>query len=236
MSTSGVFRRSHRAAENVRRAYSTFHPPRPSRRTIKPSHSVAALLAASLSFYTVGSLYPPSLLTLVSQRPAPPPPDPDLPSSQAATQALEEAQENLPILQKMRSAPDADEWYETRPYAQYPEARKANSLTGGALRGPGNMAVPPLVRARRDEKEACVFIHVGRGVCGHDGIIHGGLIATLLDEALGRNAIVNLPEKINLLTVVRSISTLQNLRQSQIFYRQSIGSASQLASRQVDQD
>jgi hypothetical protein len=29
-------------------------------------------------------------------------------------------------------------------------------------------------------------VHVGRGVCGHDGIIHGGLLATILDESLAR--------------------------------------------------
>lgn len=28
--------------------------------------------------------------------------------------------------------------------------------------------------------------YVGRGVCGHDGIVHGGMLATLLDESVGR--------------------------------------------------
>lgn len=27
-------------------------------------------------------------------------------------------------------------------------------------------------------------------MCGHDGIIHGGLLATVLDESLGRNVSV----------------------------------------------
>jgi acyl-coenzyme A thioesterase PaaI-like protein len=40
---------------------------------------------------------------------------------------------------------------------------------------------------KKDESEACVFVHLGRGLCGHDGIVHGGLLATLLDEALARN-------------------------------------------------
>lgn len=31
---------------------------------------------------------------------------------------------------------------------------------------------------------------------GHDGIIHGGLLATILDEALARTAFMNLPSKI----------------------------------------
>lgn len=41
-----------------------------------------------------------------------------------------------------------------------------------------------------------VFVHVGRGVCGHEGIVHGGMLATLLDEILGRQALLNLPDKI----------------------------------------
>lgn len=41
-----------------------------------------------------------------------------------------------------------------------------------------------------------MFVHVGRGVCGHEGIVHGGLLATLLDETLGRQALLNLPDKI----------------------------------------
>jgi hypothetical protein len=86
----------------------------------------------------------------------------------------------------MRAAPDAHDWYEARPYTGFPEERRVNNLTAGALRGPGKLALPPLVRARKDEKESVVLVHVGRGLCGHDGIVHGGLLATLLDEILAR--------------------------------------------------
>ena len=89
-----------------------------------------------------------------------------------------------------------------------------NSLTGGALHGPGKLALPPLVRAKWDNSEALVFVHVGSALCGHEGIVHGGALATLLDETLGRQvstgffsspsrclipsykALINLPEKI----------------------------------------
>lgn len=68
----------------------------------------------------------------------------------------------------------------------FPEERRVNSLTAGALRGPGKLAIPPLLRAKRDESETFMITHFGRGLCGHDGIVHGGLIATVLDESLGR--------------------------------------------------
>ena len=71
--------------------------------------------------------------------------------------------------------PDADDWYETRPYVQLPPERMANNFSAGALRGPGKIVVPPLVRAKKDETEAWVFLHLGRGVCvsaqGHSRLI-----------------------------------------------------------------
>lgn len=146
--------------------------------------SLAATLGSTA--YTVGAFYPPSLATYVTPRPAPPPLDPNLPESQAYIAALEEQLQNLPILLKHRAAEDREAWYETRPYKSFPEERRANNLTAGALRGPGLLALPPLVRARRDESEGFILVHVGRGLCGHDGIVHGGLLATLLDEGLAR--------------------------------------------------
>ncbi len=145
-------------------------------------------LAATLgsTAYTVGAFYPPPLLTYIAPRTAPPPPDPDHPESQAYVAALEGQLQKLPILLKHREDEDPKAWYETRPYGSIPEDRRANNLTAGALRGPGRLALLPFVRARVDESEALVIVHVGRGLCGHDGIVHGGLLATLLDETLAR--------------------------------------------------
>jgi hypothetical protein len=145
-------------------------------------------LAATLgsTAYTVGAFYPPPHLTYIAPRSAPPPPDPDLPESRAYVAALEEELQKLPLLLKHRADEDPGAWYETRPYVSLPEDRRVNNLTAGALRGPGRLALLPLVRARFDESEALVIVHVGRGLCGHDGIVHGGLLATLLDETLAR--------------------------------------------------
>jgi hypothetical protein len=141
--------------------------------------------------YTIGSFYPPPLLTYIAPRAAPPPPDPDLPESRAYVAALEDQLQKLPLLLKHR-ANDPEAWYETRPYGSLPEDRRVNNLTAGALRGPGRLALLPLVRARCDESEALVIVHVGRGLCGHDGIVHGGLLATLLDETLARTVSTSL--------------------------------------------
>jgi hypothetical protein len=155
-----------------------------------PSRSLFALGlagAASVTAYTVGSIYPLPPLALLFPPPAPPPlTDPTSPEYISHVDTVEKEIKNLPLLSSLRSQPDANEWYEARPYEKFPEERRPNHLTAGALRGPGRLAVPPLVRAKYDESESYVFVHLGRGLCGHDGIIHGGLLATLLDETMAR--------------------------------------------------
>ncbi|KAI6124516.1 HotDog domain-containing protein [Pisolithus croceorrhizus] len=147
--------------------------------------------------YTAGAVAPHPIFAFIAPRPAPgPPADPGSPESIAYAASLEEALQSLPLLNSLRSQPDADQWYEARPYKRFPEERRVNNLTAGALRGPGKLGNIPLVRSKLDESEAIGFVHVGRGLCGHDGIVHGGLLATLLDESLARTAINNLPDKI----------------------------------------
>lgn len=161
---------------------------------------VSGALAVSVGSYVLGSFYPPELATYINPRAAPAPPEAHSPAAIAHTAKLERELHTLPVLLEHRARPDAAEWYETRPYLTIPEDRRVNSLTAGALRGAGRLALPPLVRARNDEKEAVAIVHVGRGLCGHDGIIHGGLLATLMDEALGR--IVRLPIFLSVLSTL----------------------------------
>ncbi|EIN05400.1 Thioesterase/thiol ester dehydrase-isomerase [Punctularia strigosozonata HHB-11173 SS5] len=199
MSTSRILRRlvNARRPPTFARSQSTSSSQNPPPRRVSSLWSrFSAATFLSLTAYGIGSLYPPSLATFISPRTAPPPLHPEHPAAIAHTVSLEESLQSLPPLKAMREAPDADQWYETRPYLNFPEERRVNNLTAGALRGPGKLATPPLVRARKDESEAVIFLHVGRGLCGHDGIVHGGLLATLLDESLGRIAIVNVPEKV----------------------------------------
>ncbi|KAG5351726.1 hypothetical protein C0989_005127 [Termitomyces sp. Mn162] len=176
----------------TRKLLSTAAPPR----TWRPFLTASAIAGFSAAAYTIGSIYPPSALTILFPRTAPGPPDPATPESKVYTESLEQTLQTLPLLEQLRKQEDADDWYESRPYLNYPEERRVNSLTGGALKGPGKLALYPLVRSKKDETESVIFVHVGRGLCGHDGIIHGGLLATLLDETLARTAIANLPEKV----------------------------------------
>ncbi|KIY50837.1 Thioesterase/thiol ester dehydrase-isomerase [Fistulina hepatica ATCC 64428] len=174
------------------------HVPRASRaRTFRrTAATVSVLTGVSVSAYTLGAVFPPIPITVLYPRVAPPPIDPLTPEGEAYLEKVEMELQMLPSLQSLRARDDAQLWYESRPYVHFPDERRVHNLTAGVLRGPGRLAVNPLVRARKNESESMVLVHVGRSLCGHDGIIHGGLIATLLDESMARNAINNLPEKV----------------------------------------
>ena len=183
MFSSAPLRRVLRSA----RLFTTVHPPPPPQSRAGIFRTFLLVGTVSVGTYTAGALFPHPYFTFIAPRPAPgPPADPNSPDSIAYTADLERTLQSLPLLQSLRAAPDADDWYEVRPYKDFPEERRVNNLSAGALRGPGKLALLPLVRARWDGSEAVAIIHVGRGLCGHDGIVHGGLLATILDEGLAR--------------------------------------------------
>jgi hypothetical protein len=193
MSTPRLARRLAVSLRSPRRSYATSIPPTSSASTPAAAKTgsrkllaVSSALALGTTAYALGSIYPPSVVTLLFPRPTVPHPPAHTPEALAYTESLEQELHALPTLAELRAAPDAAEWYECRPYQTITEQQSRHSLTSGALRGPGRLALPPLVRAKRDESEAVVIMHLGRGLCGHEGIVHGGLLATLLDESLGR--------------------------------------------------
>ena len=106
--------------------------------------------------------------------PAPPP--------STATSA-EQSPSEIPK-QDDATAPIVKKYTVSRPYAATPPG--PHSLSAYTLRGPGKFAIPPLVFTTQDKRESVLILHVGDGLCGHEGVVHGGLLATVLDEALGR--------------------------------------------------
>ena len=104
--------------------------------------------------------------------------------------------------QYLRTHPEADrlrahpDFEESRPHLRYPEGIRARSLTAGALAGPNKLVVPPFVFAHREGKSLVSLMYLGTDICGHPGIIHGGMLATLLDEGLARCCFGALPNKV----------------------------------------
>ncbi|KAI9636278.1 HotDog domain-containing protein [Dioszegia hungarica] len=156
----------------------------------------AVRLALTIAFpaaYFTGAVFPPKIVLLLYPRYAPPPPAGDSPQGKALMGETEKDLQKLWIVARLRTR---EGWYETRPYARFDPDKIHNSLTAGSLRGPGKLAVPPIVFSKDDESEAIAVLHLGRALCGHDGIIHGGIISTVFDESLARNALLNLPTHI----------------------------------------
>jgi len=79
-----------------------------------------------------------------------------------------------------------------------PESQRGHNLTGGTLMGPGRVQVPPFVWTEAGGKSLVSISYLGEDLCGHPKIIHGGFLATMLDEGLARCCFGALPNKIGM--------------------------------------
>ncbi|KAI9504052.1 HotDog domain-containing protein, partial [Coemansia spiralis] len=73
----------------------------------------------------------------------------------------------------------------------------------GTLHGSEKLSVEPVTFLNRDRKQFVVIVHLGKKVCGHQGIVHGGVQATLFDEITARPAFWNLPRNIALTATLK---------------------------------
>lgn len=100
-----------------------------------------------------------------------------------------------PMIRALREDPA---FTESRPHLKIPPHMRAANLTAGTLMGPRRVPFPPV--AWLDEqgpKKTYVQVgFVGEELCGHPGIVHGGYLATLLDEGFARCAFAALPSHV----------------------------------------
>lgn len=102
---------------------------------------------------------------------------------------------NHPVIKSLRADPA---FSESRPHLRFSDTHKSQSLTAGVLSGPGRIVVPPIVFVDEDAKSLVMVCYLGDLVCGYPGFIHGGLLATLFDEGLGRCTFTALPNKVGM--------------------------------------
>ncbi|KAI0025441.1 Adenylylsulfate kinase-domain-containing protein [Xylariomycetidae sp. FL0641] len=100
---------------------------------------------------------------------------------------------NHPLTEAMRKK---EGFTESRPHLKIPEPYRNHTLTGGTLTGPGKIVVPPLVFAEDGGKSLVAMSYLGNELCGHPGIIHGGLLATMFDDGLAKCCFAALPYKV----------------------------------------
>ncbi|MCJ1311486.1 hypothetical protein MMC25_005158 [Agyrium rufum] len=102
---------------------------------------------------------------------------------------------DCPLSKALRANPD---FVESRPHLRYPPSIYERMLTGGTLTGPHRIWVPPLTFSEKGGKSIVVISYLGKDLCGHPGVVHGGMLATMLDEGLARCCFEALPNKVGM--------------------------------------
>lgn len=117
--------------------------------------------------------------------------------SSPAEQAHEDFLNAHPFVQGLRANPA---YSESRPHMKIPAGWRPHNLTAGTLMGENRVPFPPLawIDVTSETKDYVQISYVGQELCGHPGIVHGGYLATVLDEGLARASFAALPNKIGL--------------------------------------
>ncbi|KAI1614770.1 thioesterase family protein [Exophiala viscosa] len=71
-----------------------------------------------------------------------------------------------------------------------------NHLTASTLAGVSRISVPPQIFFDDANGSLIAAYHLGLELSGHVGLIHGGFLAVVLDECMGRACFARLPERI----------------------------------------
>ncbi|KAI9656867.1 MAG: hypothetical protein M1821_003506 [Bathelium mastoideum] len=117
-----------------------------------------------------------------------------------------------PLAQRLRADP---RYTESRPHMKIPAAARPHNLTAGALVSDSCVPAPPLSFAEAGGKSLVSLQYLGPGLCGHPGIVHGGMLATMLDEGLARCCFPALPNKVGV-TASLNIVYLKPCRAGQV--------------------
>ncbi|KAH8662921.1 Adenylylsulfate kinase-domain-containing protein [Tricladium varicosporioides] len=113
----------------------------------------------------------------------------------SVAQEIEDFIKNHPLAAELRTRP---EFSESRPHMKVPKSFKSHNLTAGTLMGAGKVVVPPFVWSEKGGKSLVSISYLGSDLCGHPGLVHGGMLATLLDEGLARCCFAALPNKVGM--------------------------------------
>ncbi|KAL1956393.1 hypothetical protein VTO42DRAFT_7376 [Malbranchea cinnamomea] len=116
------------------------------------------------------------------------------PGSVEDSEALKELSakvEELDIVKKLRSSPDYVEW---EAYSNFSPEEKERRLTSGSLKGTRGISMQR-VFYNEAKKTATTVLYIGNGAEGWPRIVHGGILATILDENMGRVALRYFPAR-----------------------------------------
>ncbi|KAJ9381974.1 hypothetical protein DTO063F5_5939 [Paecilomyces variotii] len=120
------------------------------------------------------------------------PPVPDTEEDITWRKRIEREYEFLPVVQALRNDPDLEgEW---TAYSNFSDEEKEHRLTSGSLKGSRGLALQKLFY--NDKKKSIInVVYFGGGLEGWPTVVHGGALATVLDETFGRVAVRSFPAK-----------------------------------------
>ncbi|KAL5594550.1 hypothetical protein BROUX41_001475 [Berkeleyomyces rouxiae] len=113
------------------------------------------------------------------------------PADEAARE-IERQMDEIALVKKLRADTDLTE---TRPHLQLPDKVRAQNLTAKSLQAPELLTTVPVTFRSKTGTETTTVIYFGHDLCGHPGIVHGGLLATVLDEQSGFCCIPKMPQR-----------------------------------------
>jgi 3'-phosphoadenosine 5'-phosphosulfate synthase len=86
---------------------------------------------------------------------------------------------NHPVVKNLRLQAG---FSESRPYSQILWTSHAQNLISGTLIGPGRVEGGPCAWTQAEGKSYVQICYVGSRLCRYPGIVHGGFLATMMDE------------------------------------------------------
>ncbi|KAK0628218.1 HotDog domain-containing protein [Bombardia bombarda] len=152
-------------------------PPNP-----KPKSRLGRRLIFAASFILLGTMGGSSLRVLLA------PPPPLVPGSEAdkyAIEVLHDQAAKLPIVRTLTADPSWESW---DAYNTLTPEHKAQHITAGVLSGSEGVGGYQRVFYNPSTGELVIVIFFGSTVVGWPGVVHGGTLATILDESCGRAA------------------------------------------------
>jgi 3'-phosphoadenosine 5'-phosphosulfate synthase len=103
------------------------------------------------------------------------------------TRELEEFIYNHPMVIKLKSQPEFSKTIS--------KSEIRHNFIGRTLMGPGKIVVSPFTWIETGGKSLVQISYLGMDLCGHPGIVHGGMLATMLDEGFANCCSAAFPNK-----------------------------------------
>ncbi|KAI2469704.1 HotDog domain-containing protein [Annulohypoxylon bovei var. microspora] len=129
------------------------------------------------------------------------PPTPPLRGSdedQYLAQEIRTRGSSLPLVQALSSDPSWTSWDAYSGFSSSPTATRSKMVQSRITSGPlsGSRGLPfQRIFHHASSGEVVSVLYFGSGTGGWPGVVHGGALATLLDESLGRCAILRFPAR-----------------------------------------